>query len=235
MKNTFTISLAGIAVEIQAQYDKVYQLCKDYRTDEQAKYSVVITEKDIAFEREKNKEYFSDAYLETLAVYRKIVTLFVDENILLIHGSAISLHQNGYLFIAPSGTGKSTHSRLWRETFKEAVMINDDKPLLCFEGDAIYICGTPWNGKHGLGNPIKVKLRGICVLEQGKENKIIRLCEMESRISLLKQIYRPIEDTHKMEKTLDLLNQLLKVPVYKMQCTISKEAAKLSYAIMKEG
>lgn len=73
---------------------------------------------------------YSLSYLETLAVYRKIVTRLVFSDILLIHGSAIAVDGKAYLFTAPSGTGKSTHTRMWREYFKDrAVMVNDDKPL----------------------------------------------------------------------------------------------------------
>lgn len=87
--------------------------------------------------------------------------------------SAVALDGQAYLFTAPSGTGKSTHTRLWREVFGErAVMVNDDKPLIQVREDAIYVCGTPWNGKHNLDSNQKVPIKGICLLERGTVNHI---------------------------------------------------------------
>lgn len=119
---------------------------------------ITITQSDIDFEREKSarediKEgipirHFSDAYLETLAVYRKIADYLLSCNTLLFHGSVITVDGEGYLFTAQSGTGKSTHTRLWREYFGErAVMVNDDKPLLHITDSGMTAYGTPWDGK----------------------------------------------------------------------------------------
>ena len=66
------------------------------------------------------------------------------------------------MFTAPSGTGKSTHARLWREAFGErVVMINDDKPLLLVRPEGVTVYGTPFRGKHGLGGDRSAPLRAI--------------------------------------------------------------------------
>ena len=106
-------------------------------TESPVYFTIVTTQSDIDFEREKSaredtKEgipirHFSDAYLETLAVYRKIADHLLSCDTLLFHGSVIAVDGEGYLFTAKSGTGKSTHTRLWREYFGErAVMVNDE-------------------------------------------------------------------------------------------------------------
>jgi len=94
---------------------------------------VSTTPEDIAYEREHATEdmVFSDDYFEELAVHRKISTAMVQYDTFLFHGSCVAVDGEGYLFTAPSGTGKSTHARLWREYLGErAVMINDDKPFI---------------------------------------------------------------------------------------------------------
>jgi len=74
---------------------------------------------------------YSDKYLETLALYRKIAERIIDFGIILFHGSTLSVDGEAFLFTAKSGTGKSTHTRLWREKFGDRVrMVNDDKPLI---------------------------------------------------------------------------------------------------------
>lgn len=116
---------------------------------------------------------YTDAYLETLAVYRKIAEWMPMYNTLLFHGSVIAVDGKAYLFTAKSGTGKSTHTRLWREYFGErAVMINDDKPLLRITQEGVFAYGTPWDGKHRLSTNISAPLAGICILRRGNDNSI---------------------------------------------------------------
>ena len=114
-------------------------------------------------------------------------------------------------------------------------MINDDKPLLRLEKNQILVCGTPWNGKHRLGMNKNVPLQGLCILRRGKANKIQRVSAKEAYADVFRQIYRPLADREKMEKTMELMDEILRLPLYYMECTISAEAAKMSYEKMKEG
>lgn len=225
----FQINIADHVVEIIPSYPEIRSLCKDYIcTDSMPECTIRVTHEEI--QREQTDPAFADGYLETLAVYRKLASWMIDNDTVLLHGSAVAVQGRAYLFTAPSGTGKSTHTRLWREYFgRKAVMINDDKPLLKIESDKVTVYGTPWNGKHGLGNNIAVPLQGICVLRQGKENVIRRMEKKEAYPVLLNQIYRPYENRGKMMKLLSLMNYLLEIPVFQMDCTISYEAVKLAY------
>ena len=156
-----------------------------------------------------------------------------DYDTLLFHGSTIAVDNEAYLFTAKSGTGKSTHTRLWREMLGEkAIMVNDDKPFLKITEDGVIACGSPWNGKHRLGNNIQVPLKAICILERGEENSIQEITPKEALMMLIQQSSRP-EDPKKMGKYLDLIDRLAQnVKLYKMRCTISPEAAKLAYETM---
>lgn len=213
--------------------------CADYLSEESIpKFDICITDEDIAYEREHSEGdvKYSKAYLEYIAVYRKFCEKAVEHGVILCHGSVVEVDGNAYMFTAPSGTGKSTHTRLWREYFGDrAVMINDDKPLLRFEDDGIYVYGTPWDGKHHLSTNKRSKLAGICFLKQDKENSIRKIDAQESLTLLMSQIYRP-KNTEALMKTFDYMDELInRMPIYQMGCTISEEAVQIAYNAMSEG
>ena len=64
-----------------------------------------------------------------------------------IHSSVISLNGGAVLFLGESGTGKSTHTRLWREHIPGAELLNDDSPIVRIvqTADADPICGAVQN------------------------------------------------------------------------------------------
>lgn len=240
-----TYRIADKIIEICSIYEEVHTLCKEYLVEDiTPNFKVEISQEDIDFEREKSAKEnefegipirdYSNSYLETLAVYRKICNHLIDDDIILFHGSCIAVDGVGYLFTAKSGTGKSTHTRLWREYFKNrAVMVNDDKPLIKISNDAIMVYGTPWNGKHHLGNNISVPLKAMCILERDTTNHIEVIKPKEAYSMLLQQIYRP-KDVSKMMKTLNLLDKLSNsVDLYRLGCNISQEAVLTAYNKMK--
>lgn len=234
------LNLAGkkIAVTSTNPYTKEY--CKDYLTEGIADYEVTVTKKDIDVERERsrlthlqegNTPFESPEWeLDLLAVYRQIAERMPLDNTILIHGSGISVDGDGYLFTAKSGVGKSTHTRLWCEYFGErAMMVNDDKPLVKLTGDTVFLHGTPWTGKHRLGNPIHVPLKAICFLERSRTNQIQSLTAREATPLLWTQVYRPY-DAAAFQKTLDITKQLLHtVRLYRLGCNMELAAAKTAY------
>ena len=235
--------IADKVVEVKSIYVEVHEYCADYLTDEPADYSVTTTQADIDFEREKSARedeiegiptrHFSDSYLEELAVYRKIAEQMISYDTILFHGSVVAVDDVGYLFTAKSGTGKSTHTRLWREYFGErAVMVNDDKPLLHI-ADTVTAYGTPYNGKHRLGTNTSVPLKAICILTQSADNHIEPITRERAYTMLLQQVYRPA-DMLKMAKTLDLVDRLAdSVKLYRLGCNMDISAAKIAYEGMK--
>lgn len=242
----FRIELAGVPIEITTQYEMTKQMCQDYLTMRLPSLSLAISQEDIAYEREKSaredeKEgipirQFADDYLETLAVYRKIAEGLLDYNVLLFHGSTVAVDGEAYLFTAKSGTGKSTHVRLWREMFGgRAVMVNDDKPLLKLMDDGVTAYGTPWDGKHRLSNRVAVPLRSLCILERSETNRIERTTPKDAWPMLMQQSYRP-QETVKMAKTLELIDKLAQhVGLYRMGCNMESAAALMAYEAMRQG
>jgi hypothetical protein len=195
-KMTNTYRFADVNVRVTAIHSAVQSLCSGYETDGLADFSVSTNQEDVCFERSRaDHPGYSDAYLETLAVYRKIAERMPAYDTFLFHGSAIAVEGKAYIFTAKSGTGKSTHARLWREMLGErAVMVNDDKPLIKVHPDgSATVYGTPWDGKHRLSSDIAVPVRAICILERAQENRIREISKAEALPMLLQQTYRPAD------------------------------------------
>lgn len=228
--------IADVSFKMSCCHSYTPKMCEGYKIDdaEAIKFSIEATPEEISKERSEGEGYYSDAYLESLALYRKLCEKMLDYDSFLFHCSAVEVDGKAYLFAAASGTGKSTHTRMWREYFgAKAVMINDDKPLLQVREDAIYVCGTPWCGKHNLSTNKKSPIQGICILSRGEENKIEKISPLEAYPELYKQTYRP-PNRDKMIKTLSLLKQVTeRISIYRLHCTISEEAAVVAWNTMK--
>lgn len=254
-----TYKLADVAVQITSLYDEVQTMCDSYRTDEEPQLFITTTEADIRFEAQKSDEerreeglpeyHYSAPYLETLAVYRQLATQILSHNVLLVHGSVIAVDGEAYLFTALSGTGKSTHVRLWRQLFGErGVMVNDDKPLIrvrtnttlsetphssLFPLPSSLVYGTPWDGKHHLSNNISVPLKAIIHLQRGAENHIEQITPAEMLPILLQQTFRPstAQGTLQVMQLLDALSKQVKF--YSLHCNMEPEAAQVAYEGMR--
>ena len=244
MAAAFCIALAGQVIGIIALFDETRIFCRDYLTEASPSFQVEITSADIVCEREKSDREailegrvpveYTDPYLETLAVYRKIATRLLDENILLFHGSVIAVDGEAYLFTARSGTGKSTHTRLWLEQFgSRAVMINDDKPLLQIDEQGVTVYGTPWDGKHHRSTNTSCPLKAVCILTRSKENHIEGIDKKAALPMLCQQSYRPA-NPDALRKTLALVDKLgSSIRLYRLGCNMETEAAQVAYEGLK--
>ena len=173
---------------------------------------------------------FTEPFLERATVQRKVADYLLSRDTVMLHGSTVAVDGKAYLFTAPCKTGKSTHTRLWREVFGErAVMVNDDKPLLRMIDGTVYVCGTPWNGKHGLGTKMMVPLKGLCILNRAKENSIRPVQLPEVLPLLMQQSFRP-RNPASVHLVLDLLSKLsASTGLYSLGCNMDPEAAVVAY------
>ena len=237
----FQIALAGKTIEVHPLFPYAKEYCRKYLVKDQLPDFIVETQRmDIDFERKRSscsnradhtqENPYSEEYLETLAIYRKIATKMLDYDIFLFHGSVIAVDGIGYLFTAKSGTGKSTHAGLWRKLFGErAVMINDDKPLIKITDQSVLAYGTPWDGKHHLSSNTGVPLKALCILTRSEINEITAVEKRDIMPILCQQTYRPSEPTALM-KTLSLVDRLGKnVKLYRLSCNMEPEAAQVAY------
>lgn len=242
MKDVYKI--ADKNIKFVSLHEDIHEYCCDYRSDGDPDFEITTSKSDINFEREKSAREniaegheiinYSDGYLEELAIYRKIAEKMPAYDTFLFHGSAVAVDGVSYMFTAPSGTGKSTHVKLWCDLLgNKAIMVNDDKPFIKITQNKVIVYGTPFNGKHRRGNNISVPLKAICILERSESNHIHKITANEAYTKLLQQTYRPLNPLA-LTKTLQLLDELMKrVDFYHLCCNMDIEAAKISYNAMK--
>ena len=243
----FTVKLADVSVGISALHENTRKAYREYLTEEPPLFRLNVTKQALIEERESLISYMtqytqadalsiSEAALEEQWLYHQIGERIPEYGALLFHGSAVAVEGEAYIFTAPSGTGKSTHAHIWRKIFGDrAVMINDDKPLLKFADNTVMVCGSPWRGKHRIGTNAVAPLKGICLLTRDICNSIVSITGKEAFPELLKQCYRP-KDFRRTAQTLTLLGQLTQnVPIYRLRCNMTPEAAKVAYTGMNGG
>ena len=239
----FCIKIAGHTAKVTSLFESTPQYFRSYLTTDPPAFSITVTREDLVFEQadllaEARRDgfkprVFTDPFLERAAIQRAFAEYLFRYSILLFHGSAIAVDGEGYLFTAHSGTGKSTHTRLWREVFgSRAVMVNDDKPFLELRADGVWLHGSPWSGKHGLDTNLCVPLKAVCILERGTENTIRPATVEESLPMLQKQSYAPLaKNAHTAFLTLtEMLSQ--QVPLWKLHCNKDAQAASVAWEAM---
>lgn len=229
--------IAQINIGIETNSNFVEEYLKDYLSSdsESCDFYIKTTQADIEYER-SIQDNPNERFLELSSILRKVCTKMTsDYNGFIFHCSALEVDGKAYLFAAPSLTGKSTHARLWREVFGEKVkMINDDKPIIRIIDNKVYAYGTPWNGKHRLSRNVKVPVKAVCFLSQGKDNKINKINGSNLIAKILNQTMRPC-NTSDLNKLFDLIEIFISsVSFYKMECNISHEAAVMAYEEMRK-
>lgn len=232
----FVMEIAGAVFAVRALYESTRDYCRAYWSSGEPEHWVTVSQEDLAEEQrlldvEADEEglmrrRFSGPFLERAVIQRRVAEALLTRETIMMHGSTVAVDGEAFLFTAACGTGKSTHTRLWREVFgARAVMVNDDKPFLRVERDRVLAFGSPWTGKHGLGENVCVPLKGICILKRGTENRIRRV-DGRAQLEMLK--HQAFEADALVERLVQL------VPVWEMECTKDPEAAVVSYEAMSK-
>lgn len=227
------VKLADKVLELNCINTELQNFFKSYLVPEDCRTDICLswTEEEILAEQEESSETgFSNAYLETLAALRKIAEALPMHNRLLIHGASISYLDKGYLFTAPSGTGKSTHIRLWHKYLGDNVnIINGDKPFISLDNSTPFIYGNPWAGKEHWHRNCSYPLAGICFVTRGAMNRIRRLSPSDCLTLVLNQVFLPA-DSDSASKTLELIDILIRrTPIYLLECDMSEDAVRCSF------
>ena len=196
----FRVEIAGVPVEISCRFSETEAFLKDYRTDKEPLLSIEPKEDDLAKMQERvdlieqrigyNPLQRSYTALENAVIHTLLAEALTEYDVLLMHGSDLCMDGEAYIFTAKSGTGKSTHARLWREVFGDRVwMVNDDKPMLKVAEEGVTVYGSPWKGKHGLGRNASAPLKAIVKLERDAENRITPLSAADAYPTLFGQCF----------------------------------------------
>ncbi len=225
--------VADIVFSADIRFRYTYECMKDFEADENEipEFSIKISDSDLENERMLSQSGLPMHVLEFTALYRKYIYIVMDKyDAFFFHCSAISVDNEAIMFTALSGTGKSTHRRLWVENFGDRVtVINDDKPIIRKIDGCFYVYGTPWRGKENLGENIRVPAKALCFLSRSEKNSIGSINSFSVVAKMLNQTLRP-KEPELMGKLLDLLNGFLKqVDCYDLRVNMDKEAAVVAY------
>ena len=147
----------------------------------------------------------------------------------LFHAAVVSHEGKGYMFLGPSGTGKSTHARLWLKYIDGTALVNDDNPVVRLADDGLpVVYGSPWSGKTPCYRNVSYPLGGIVLLSQAPYNNIHRLGGIHAYASLVASISGKRWDSRVADGLHATENALAStVPVWHLECLPDEEAAKL--------
>ena len=226
----FRIKIANKVLDINAFNETTKRYCRHFLCEEEPDYVIIMTEEDLKNESSNSADGKVYVNEEISALYRKIANIFVNDGIIVFHGSSFMVDGSGFLITARSGVGKSTHSRLLNELIGEDfIYINDDKPLILVN-DSVTIYSSPWNGKERRGNNVSAPLKAIMFLSRSETPSFRKIVNKEEiYIKMLSQIYLPKEKDLR-EKALKIADKLLrKVNFYEINVNQDNESAKMTY------
>ena len=174
----------------------------------------------------KNK--FKNVFNDALKMMFALATAGKDT--MIIHAAVVSCEGKGYLFLGPSGTGKSTHARLWLKHFEGTELVNDDNPVV--RDGVVY--GSPWSGKTPCYRNVSVPIGGIVRLSQAPYNKIRRLKGIEAYVDLAESVGGKIWDNRIAEGQHQTENDLAStIPMWHLECLPDEAAARLCHDTIK--
>ncbi len=174
----------------------------------------------------------------TNAMILSYITYTLPYDTLLLHASAILKDGHAHLFIGKSGTGKSTHSRMWKEAFADAELLNDDHPIVrCQENGEVIAYGSPWSGKTPCYRNLSAPLRGIIRVKRAPYNKLTRLKPIRGYASVMSSCsgMQWSKDLARA-KVVSLESIITRVGCYEIECLPENNAARCCYeSLCKEG
>ena len=178
---------------------------------------------------------------DAFAINNSLMLLFAfasaRHGLLEMHASVVMNEGKGYLFLGKSGTGKSTHSRLWLQHIPGSELLNDDNPILRLMPDgSARVYGSPWSGKTPCYKAQDVPVGAVVRIRQAPFNKIERLPIVQAYASLMASAsgFRPFKNlSDGWHQTLEGLTQV--VPCYVLDCLPDQAAAQLCHNTVANG
>lgn len=225
--NTYRIADLTVAMEAGG---RTARQAEPYRVENAPADITIRAEESVNHQLYPNLSEDDCEYMTTGGIF---YSRLLDYEGMMLHASCVVVDGKAYLFSAPCGTGKSTHTQYWLQLFGDrAYILNDDKPALRFTDGRWCVYGTPWSGKTAQNRNAKVPLGGIGILRRGTENHTRRMGGAEAVFSLLDQTLRPkLEQRAKTLMT--LIGKLVEAGViYEVTANMSLQAAEVAYAAM---
>lgn len=239
----FNIKIADETFHITCRRPRTKELFEDYAIDEAGEIPLFPTKADLekthkSFDEENIKRgmepvWHSVTNDEYHSLHRLMAHALIPKSVLLVHGSAVVAHGGVCLFIAPSGTGKSTHTALWTQLPNvNAYIINDDKPMIRITEDGALVYPTPWGVVEKPDGVDSAPLKAVVLLERGEKNHIEQVSYAQMFLPLFKAALRG-NSAEEQQRILAMEHALLsRVKLFCMQCKPDLEAAEMAYQII---
>ena len=223
----FRIKVADVCVEIDNRYGFVEDVCRDYivKEDETPAFRVQVSSDEVHRMLSGATWNLTAPMAESYLINRQLCRKMAEYDAYLFHSSVISYRGKCIAFSGKRGTGKSTHTALWKELFgKDVTVINGDKPLLALRQGKLIAYGTPWCGKEGWQTNTSAELDAVVFLEQAKTNAI-RTIDKESFTHRISEQILPPAKPEMADRFAALLHHTVEhVPAYVLSCNMSRGA-----------
>jgi hypothetical protein len=173
----------------------------------------------------------SDPNVLRFALWTAYAMMGLWQGVQPIHTSTVVWHGQAVLCLGESGTGKSTHTRLWRENIEDAFLLNDDSPIVSVRGDEVEVYGSPWSGKTPCFRTDHYPVAALLRIRQAPHNNIVPLTTLKAFCAL--QPSCPPATSHDpllLDRQTDFVGQVIsRVRTYILECLPDGDAARLSY------
>lgn len=225
--------VADFNVEFVHHYPHLAKMCEAYSAEfDTPDFRIEIPHEEIEKGLLKLPTKSNFECFEGVLAYRLLADKMVERDAFVLHSALFDVDGVGIALAAASGTGKTTHMRLWKKLLGDRMtVVNGDKPTIRFfaDNELPTAYGTPWNGKEHYGKNIKTTLRHICFIERGEENSIVPIEKAEAIDGIFNQVYMP-KDPVAVMKTMALIDRTLSVcKLWKITANMDISAAKTAY------
>ncbi len=215
--------IADLNVLVEPKQDATLKRLRPYLTTEQSV--------DLEISLDPFADHSTSEQSEGIEIVNKLCRRIQEDfDGFFFHSSSLMLDGEAYVFTALSGTGKSTHTALWRKRFGDRVqMINDDKPIIRRHNGRFFIYGTPWMGKSEIGTNSKAEVKAVYVLERGEQNSVEEVTVGEVFKNLL-QATLVQTDRENMLKLLGLFDEFFSTTrLFRLKCNTDISAVDVAY------
>lgn len=227
---TEELDLEGIMFKVYQEEDFVTVNMKIKETEHcfqiSADKETVISDLTLSCDYESQfLSYFIRAAFGVISAYRKT---------LKIHASVIEKDGKALVFLGKSGTGKSTHSRLWQQFVPGCTLLNDDEPLIrVMDNGSIKVFGGPWSGSTPCYINDSAEVSAFVHLFQSPENKLFKITGLKAFTSLFQSSAVMRSSARNRDQIISIVNDILdKTPVYRLDNRPDREAVSLTEALL---
>lgn len=224
----FYVKVAEVVFGITANYIATREFFREFLVEEDAEYEKISIDKAEICEFIKQYPSFDMEMGERAIVKYKMDSILVKYDTFPVHASALSYKGKAYMFTALSGVGKSTHAKLWKDSFgDDVVMINDDRPYIKIIGDKVYAYSHPQSGKHNIYTNTASEICVISKIVRDDSNFIKPISKGMFFPFMVQQTYT-MDEIRTTSKIISMIKKVLDhVDVFEVHCNTDMNAARI--------